>query len=121
MATDEAPNLRVEVAKLRIPIPMLRALDRLYVGLQGVAQFAQAACHRDMRDRVPLTRDFLSQSARGLVRSQEIAHRVTRRAGFDQPRQYPLHMGIGVLEPLAPTADGAYTTGLRSRGQTASL
>ena len=40
MAADEAPNLIVEVAKLRVTIAMLRALDRLHVALQGVAQFS---------------------------------------------------------------------------------
>jgi len=50
------PNLIVEVPKLRVAIAMLRALDRFHVGLQRVAQFAQTACHGDVRDRVALAR-----------------------------------------------------------------
>ena len=34
------PNLNVEVPKLRVTIAMSRALDRLHVGLQGVAQLS---------------------------------------------------------------------------------
>src|SRR5579864_3588058 len=37
MVTHKAPNLIIEIAKLRIAIWMLGTLDRLYVSLQGVA------------------------------------------------------------------------------------
>jgi hypothetical protein len=43
MATDEAPDLIVEVPKLRIAIGMLGAPDRLHVRRQRVAQLSQAA------------------------------------------------------------------------------
>ena len=48
---------------------MLCSLDRLHVRLQRVAQFSQAARHRDMGDRIALPRQLPGQGARRLVRT----------------------------------------------------
>src|SRR2546426_12833957 len=107
MAADEAPNLIVEVPKLRVSIGMWGALDCLHVRLQRVAQFSQTARDGDMRNRVPLTRQLIGQVASRLVRPQQVAHRVTGGARLDQPRQYPLDGGLSLLAPLASAAHGA--------------
>src|SRR2546422_11677612 len=121
MAADEAPNLIVEVPKLRVSIGMWGALDCLRVRLQRVAQFSQTARDGDMRNRVPLTRQLIGQVASRLVRPQQVAHRVTGGAGFDQPRQYPLDVGISILEPLASAAHGANAAIFRAPRQATGL
>src|SRR5256884_6776826 len=98
MAADEAPNLIVEVPKLRVSIGMLGALDCLHVRLQRVAQFSQTARDGDMRNRVPLTRQLIGQVASRLVRPQRVAHRVTGGAGLHQPPPYPPDDGVSVLQ-----------------------
>src|SRR4029077_12446314 len=71
-----------------------------------------------MRDPVALARQLLGQGARRLISPKQVAHRVTGRAGFDQPRQHPLNVGLRIFDSFASTAPRANAPRFRTPGQT---
>lgn len=96
----------VEVLELGIAIHMLRAFQRLAVGLQAVAQFVQQFCDPYMTDRMPLRTQRLGQRACALAGPAQRRIRIATAQRFDQPLQIAAQRRIEAFGALAP-ATGA--------------
>ncbi|KUM94300.1 hypothetical protein AQI95_43580 [Streptomyces yokosukanensis] len=97
-------DLLVDVAELCFAIWVLRTLQRLDVGLQAEALFAQQPAHRRRGHRMTLRGQLLSQGPQRLGRPPQRRHRITALVRLDQCQQRGQNLRIHVLHGLAPTA-----------------
>src|SRR6266566_2432165 len=77
----------INVLKLRIPVRMVAALERLAVGLETVAQIMEESIDRPLTDRMPLRLECRRQVGRALASPSEQRHRVATGHRIDQSFQ----------------------------------
>jgi len=77
----------INVLKLRIPVRMVAALERLAVGLETVAQIMEESMDRPLTDRMPLGLECRRQRGRTLACPSEQRHRVATGHRIDQSFQ----------------------------------
>jgi hypothetical protein len=80
-------DLLVEVAKLGIPIGVLRAFQRLGVGLEAEAMLPQQLADRGRRHRMSLAGELIGQVPQRLGRPPQRRHRIAALVRLHQRQQ----------------------------------
>jgi len=96
-AATAAATRRVDVAKLRVAVGVLPALQRLTRGLQAVPELAQQPRNGPKPDRMAPPAQLVGEAARALGRPQQHALGVAARLVLQEAAQHIQQLGVAVL------------------------
>jgi hypothetical protein len=100
-------DLLIDIAELRVPVPVLPAFQGLSVALQAEALLMQQVSDRVGADPVPLLGQLEGQHPQRLGGPPQRRHRVTPHIGLHQRQQRRAQPRIKVGRTLAATAPAA--------------
>ena len=109
-------DLGINIGKLGIPVWVTRALQRLAVGLETVAQVVEEGGDNAMTGGVPQAAEFLGQLPHTLARPAQRGLGVASRQRVNQLLQIVLERLIGLYCPLATAPRAADAMGRRRLG-----
>ena len=107
---DRRRHALVDVPELGVAIGVLRALQRLAVGLQAVAQRTQQRGDRRVVGFVSALAQLAGELSHALGGPQEDLHRVAAAVVGDERLQRLQQHGIGLRDRLAPAAAPPHAT-----------
>jgi hypothetical protein len=106
----------IDELELRVPVGVGRpTLQRLLIRLQAVSQLHQQTSHRPGSNRMPLSRQFLSQANGTLAGPTQRRHRIASRCRGHQSLECRQEIGILGVDTFATCARTANSTWTQCR------